>query len=116
MAQVVLVMHSGPADSIDSLPSRLRARGIVVAEMDTLNTAMPNQDITDGTVWGDVLQDLMFGVYSFVASVPPCRTFCVARDVGQGPPEVRDRRWPEGFFGSLTEHKVWVQWTWKSYR
>ena len=47
----------------------------------------------------------MFGAWSFVVAFPPCRTFCLARGVGQGPPRVRGKKRPEGYSGIVTTAK-----------
>ena len=41
----------------------------------------------------------------FLFGAPPCRTFSLARTVRPGPPVVRDRLFPEGFFAAIADEK-----------
>ena len=88
--QRALLLFSGPASRKDRLANFLRRRGWVVDEVDVLNTDLNDQDLLDDTIWLRVRRNLERGVYSFVFSAPPCRTFSAVRRLPGGPPPVRD--------------------------
>ena len=75
----------------------LRAGGVDVTEADILNTQLADQDLLDDSVWERIRRDLLAGVYTAVFASPPCRTFCEARAISPGPPQLRDKQHPYGF-------------------